>query len=106
LSLELKVLIVVTESHAPDILLSSLWFVVDVPVLFFFCENSDEISVSQSRRSWENGGVGIFAPATTRSIYPARMKMLQVNGRISPNGLKVWGNRLAIYSVPMTMRYS
>jgi hypothetical protein len=74
LSLELKVLIVVTESHAPDILLFSLWFVVAVTVLFFFCENSEEISVSQSRRSWENGGVGIFTLATTRSIYPARME--------------------------------
>ena len=39
-------------------------FTVDVDlevviVLLFGCENSPEISLSQSRRSWEKGGVGI-----------------------------------------------
>lgn len=47
-----------------------LRFMVDVDfvcfkLLLFWCENRPEISLSQSRRSWEKGGVGI----TGRSLY-------------------------------------
>jgi hypothetical protein len=60
---------VVTESHAlGNATFSPLLGVVDAGSLLFFA-NRLEISVSQSRRSWENGGVGIFDPHDSCSIY-------------------------------------
>lgn len=81
-------------------------------LLLFWCENRPEISLSQSRRSWEKGGVGI----TGRSFYFIT-KTLD-GGLVSrecrqwslSNGQKVaedvWGAALFLFVVAMTARCS
>jgi hypothetical protein len=68
------VLIVVTESHAFGNVTFNLALGAVALVLVsllpdvFFVVKSPEISVSQSRRSWENGGVGIANVSVFDSI--------------------------------------
>jgi hypothetical protein len=73
LSRELHVLMVVTELHAFGIPTFNLPFGVVVVVFLLFFVKRSEISVSQSRRSCENGGVGIFK----RALLSLYSQMLQ-----------------------------
>jgi hypothetical protein len=75
------VLMVVTESHAFGIPTFNLPFGVVVVVSLLFFVNRSEISVSQSRRSCENGGVGIVRSALV-TIYPNTARRLKVAERL------------------------
>jgi hypothetical protein len=91
---------VVTESHAlGNATFSPLLGVVDAGSFVFFA-NRLEISVSQSRRSWENGGVGIFDLHHSCSIYLLDSAAAESRRKNE----KVWGKRLEIYSISMTIR--
>jgi hypothetical protein len=91
---------VVAESQALGNATFSLALdVADAGFLLFFA-NRLEISVSQSRRSWENGGVGIFNPDYSYSIYPLESTTAESRRK----NAKVWGKRLEIYSPSMTIR--
>ena len=78
--------IVVTDSHAfgsPTFSLAR--GVVDAVSLLFFV-NRPEISVSQSRRSCENGGVGIFEIALVALYIWKLLQRLEVAERFTKCG--------------------
>jgi hypothetical protein len=80
------VLIVVTDSHAFGILTFSLARgVVGLLSLLFFV-NKPEISVSQSRRSCEKGGVGIFEKAVNDLYIWMSIQRLEVAERFTKCG--------------------